>query len=148
MKNNGWAIMNCEHKIKNSWRCYFESDKATRGQCRGQIRRQRLPVATSFPLSSPHELKQVAAETLRLLLTGKVQTHLARLQHTQRQRWVPVWHKAHFPRPKAGSFPHGPQPNSGARPVRYRRHLPASTYLMVCCRLSRCAHRPTRLLHK
>lgn len=40
---------------------------------------RRVAPLLSFPLSSPHELKQVAAETLRLLLTGKVQTHLARI---------------------------------------------------------------------
>lgn len=60
-------------------RCYFDSEKATTGQ--GQIWRQ-AEVATSFPLSSAHEFPHIGVEPLRLFCVGKVQTHLARLQHT------------------------------------------------------------------
>lgn len=137
-RKNIYLLLNTRSKS----RCYFDSEKATRGQCKVRFGGSQAAVPTSFPLSSAHQLSHVGVETLRLLRVGKVQTHLACLQHTHIQRTqVTARHKAHFPGPKPGRFPMVPRKT-------YRRHQQASTYLMVCCRPSRSANRPTRLQHK
>lgn len=130
-------------RSKLAERVIFTVREVGRLLCGRVLRRQRS-VGTGFPLSSPHQLAHIAAEALRLLLVGKVQTHLTCLQcthkHTNKER-VKMRYNAHFPRFLAKQR----AANSlcliatiGDRP----------TYLMVCWRPSHCAHQLRCLLHK